>query len=138
MSSTVASPRTANGHFVVIASIVGKVFSYTGGSGAGGSFLPGAFSVASWDAGGAAALLAAPGTVLRDCGVTVVSSGRVFRRVQLIDPTLSTGGVGGTTLNPANQQDYNTGYIELAGASVDTIATGGTLPAVAYMPRFAY
>jgi hypothetical protein len=140
MSSAVSAPRTANGYFVVVASIESKVYSYTGGSGAGGSFVPGSFATVSWDAAGSGAktLLQTAGTVLRDCGVTVVSSSRVFRRVQLIDPATSTGGVGGTVVSPGNQQDYNTGYIELAGGSVDTFAGAGTLAAVAYMPRFAF
>jgi len=138
MSSVATVPRTANGHFVVVATLSGKVYSYTGGSGAGGSFLPGSFATASWDTGGAATLLATVGTVLRDCGVTVVSSNRVFRRVQLIDPATSTGGVGGTVVSPGNQQDFNTGYIELAGGSVDSFGGAGNIAAVAYMPRFAY
>ena len=52
---------------------------------------------------------------LRDLGKTVVSSGRVFRKVQLVVPntaTLSTFGVEGATASSPNV-DYLTGYIEL-------------------------
>ena len=50
---------------------------------------------------------------LRDMGKTYVSSGRVFRKVQLIVPNApSTFGVEGNTPTSPNQ-DYLTGYIEL-------------------------
>jgi hypothetical protein len=52
---------------------------------------------------------------LRDMGKTYVSSGRVFRKVQLIVPNTqvtSTFGVQGDQ-NTAPNQDYLTGYIEL-------------------------
>lgn len=52
---------------------------------------------------------------LRDMGKTYVSSGRVFRKVQLIVPNTqvtSTFGVEGNSPTTPNQ-DYLTGYIEL-------------------------
>ena len=52
---------------------------------------------------------------LRDLGKTVLSSGRMFRKVQLIVPntaTTSTFGVEGATASSPNV-DYLTGYIEL-------------------------
>ena len=52
---------------------------------------------------------------LRDLGKTLISSGRMFRKVQLVVPntaTLSTFGVeGGANTSP--NVDYLTGYIEL-------------------------
>jgi hypothetical protein len=52
---------------------------------------------------------------LRDMGKTYVSTGRVFRKVQLIVPNTqvtSTFGVEGA-VNTTPTQDYLTGYIEL-------------------------
>lgn len=50
---------------------------------------------------------------LRDMGKTHVSSGRVFRKVQLIVPNSpATFGVQGASATVPNQ-DYLTGYIEL-------------------------
>jgi len=52
---------------------------------------------------------------LRDLGKTVVSSGRVFRKVQLVVPntaTTSTFGVEGNQ-NTVPNVDYLSGYIEL-------------------------
>jgi hypothetical protein len=72
-----------------------------------------------------------PGSAfLRDCGKTLVSSGRVFRKVQLLGASVSTGGVLGAysgTLTDSN--DYLTAYIELPG--LDGITSGGTPAPVA-------
>jgi len=60
---------------------------------------------------------------LRDMGKTIVSSGRAFRKVQLIVPGVvngaatgagvSTNGVAGQSEAQAPTSDYLTGYIEL-------------------------
>jgi len=67
---------------------------------------------------------------LRDMGVNLVSSGRTFRKVQLMVSTgvvyggagtsAGTDGVGGSDVSPIN---YLTGYIELPGASSSTVGT---------------
>jgi hypothetical protein len=71
-------------------------------------------------------LNAADGSVLRDMGKTLVSSGRTFRKVQLVKPLLSTptGSAPGTT----PQQDYATGYLEVG------LGAAGTLNKVAFYP----
>jgi hypothetical protein len=46
-------------------------------------------------------------------GKSVVSAGRVFRKVQLLTSTVSTGGVGGPVGGTNPMVDYLTGYIEL-------------------------
>lgn len=51
-------------------------------------------------------------TILKDMGKTLMSSGRTFRKVQLVVSTLLTEGVGGIDNAPVN---YLTGYIELPG-----------------------
>jgi hypothetical protein len=95
------------------------------------------FTIASWAQGNATANPVAPFTPsvyassiasagagkLRDMGKTYVSSGRAFRKVQLIVPgTLNgaTTGAGVSTFGVAGQSetaqptsDYLTGYIEL-------------------------
>jgi hypothetical protein len=68
-------------------------------------------------------LIASAGAgVFRDHGKTLTSSGRVFRKVQLLVSTNSvlnggTDGVGGTATTGANSvtPSYLTGYIELPG-----------------------
>jgi hypothetical protein len=56
------------------------------------------------------------GGVFRDHGKTVLSSGRVFRKVQLMVSTVGTEGVGGS---------YLTGYIELPGTGGMSSGAGG-------------
>ena len=80
-------------------------------------------------------LLATGGTaVFRDHGKALVSSGRVFRKVQLM---VSSGqvtnggsdGVGGIDLGPGVTPGYITGYIELPGhSSLVPLAAGSFTP----------
>jgi hypothetical protein len=58
-------------------------------------------------------------------GLNIVSSGRVFRKVQLLVSTASTSGVGGPATGVANA-DYFSGFIELAG--LGGIASGTSAP----------
>ena len=79
------------------------------------------FATATWSGNGTAgsgsvytSSINGPGAgKLRDMGKTVVSSGRVFRKVQLIAPIPSTFGVAGQSEVAAPTSDYLTGYIEL-------------------------
>ena len=62
-------------------------------------------------------LATAGGAVFKDMGKTLVSSGRVFRKVQAVantgaDLVTGTAGVGGVDVAPTA---YITGYIELPG-----------------------
>lgn len=69
--------------------------------------------------------------VFRDMGKTLVSSSRVFRKVQLVVSTNSvvnggTDGVGGPAA-PAGAE-YLTGYIELPGTGGYTTGSGSFTP----------
>jgi len=140
-----AGMKQTRGYFVPLGNCVDKVYTLTGASGAGGSFLPGAFSAANWatpaNAASAGAVLSSissigQGGLLRDMGKTVVSSNRTFRKVQLIVPGSASSatnftqtGVSGvsTTTGP-----FLSGYIELAtGLNIHRDATPAP---VAYMP----
>ncbi len=61
-------------------------------------------------------ILATPGCILRDMGKTVISSTRVFRKVQLLvsSPT-SEGVAGGPAGTGASASEYLSGFIELPG-----------------------
>ena len=123
MASGSQGPKQTHGYFVPLGNCVPSMLQYSGGAGAGGSFLPGVFSAASWTAagtGGAGAVLSSissvgAGGLLKDMGKTVVSSNRTFRKVQLVVPnsntTLSTFGVRGQS--GTTGEDFLTGYIEL-------------------------
>jgi hypothetical protein len=50
--------------------------------------------------------------LLKDQGRTYISSGRTFRKIQLVIPHVATFGVAGAA-NTIPNQDYLTGYIEI-------------------------
>ena len=144
MSVLTKSFKQTNGYFVPLATCQSKIYTYTAGSGAGGSYLPGSFALAAWAVSSTVAsaqvssLLAGPtqGGLLKDMGKTVVSANRTFRKVQLVVPGLSTAGVSSEVSNTSN---YYSGYIELAGpnafqAGVAASASAGSPAPVAYMP----
>jgi hypothetical protein len=131
MASGSEGPKQTRGYFVPLGRCDNKVLQYSGGAGAGGSFLPGSFTPASWIASDARVSTingVAAGGLLRDMGKTVVSSNRTFRKVQLVARSLAGGVVGvDTTSGP-----YLTGYIELATGNA--LATAADPAPVAYMP----
>jgi hypothetical protein len=83
-------------------------------------------------------LLATAGTILKDMGKNLVSSGRVFRKVQIVIPTNgATAGIAGLSGSGPGQApipDYLTGYVEMP----NTDTTAGTAgPARALVVRMA-
>lgn len=131
MASGSQGPKQTRGYFVPLGRCDNKVLQYSGGAGAGGSFLPGNFTTASWVATNplvSTIVSATSGGLLRDMGKTVVSSNRTFRKVQLIAPSLAGGVVGvDTTSGP-----YLTAYIELSTGN--QFATAAAPAPVAYLP----
>ncbi len=114
------------GYYMPLSSLQGIIYAFTPGSGAGGSFAQGSFSTASWatttynNKGNPylSPINAAGAGILKDMGKTIVSAGRTFRKVQLVNSGgttyVSTNGVGGqNTAGAAPVQDYLTGFIEL-------------------------
>jgi hypothetical protein len=134
MASGSQGPKQSNGYFVPLADCRSKVLKYSDGAGAGGSFLPGAFSAAVWnDTDSSSRYLSSisslgAGGLLKDMGKTVVSSNRTFRKVQLVAPSLAAGVVGTTGSNGP----YLTGYIELATGNA--LASAAAAAPVAYLP----
>lgn len=135
--------QSQNGYFIPVGNVANKVLQYTPGSGSGGSALAGSFSTATWAQGSGSASpytstisSVAAGGLLRDMGKTVVSSGRTFRKIQLMTNTVSTGGVGGVAPGAAANADYLTGYIEL-GSGFNSVGSGSNstnIAPVAYYP----
>ena len=121
----------SNGYFITTGAVTLQV--YTPGSGSGGSFRVGSFA-----AGTGVLVIAGAGDVLRDMGKTVISSSRVFRKVQMVSdaPTAIVGGTGGTipggVANSAGTA-YRTGYIEVGGGLFG-FGAAPTAPAVQYYP----
>jgi hypothetical protein len=115
MSSLLASPRqiTADsGYFIPVGNCQGLIYAYNPTAGTA------TFSSATWASTNttfAPYVSSAGAGILKDLGKTVVSSGRTFRKVQLVvsSPT-NTFGVNGSSPSPGyGGEDYLTGYIEL-------------------------
>lgn len=121
----------SNGYFIATGAV--QLQQYTPGSGSGGSFRVGTFAAGT-------ALAAASGDVLRDMGKTVVSSSRVFRKVQIVSdaPTAIVGGtvpggIAGSTNATNPTVAFRTGYIEIGGGLFG-FGAAPTAPAVQYYP----
>ena len=111
--------------------ILSSLQVYTPGSGSGGATQVGVFSSMANTLSGAdldrATLMmgGAAGALLKDMGKTIVSTGRVFRKYQVVGParlTPSTFGVVGAA-GSSTQAGYLTGYVEVPGGN------GGFTPA---------
>ena len=128
MSSLLRSTREVSnntGYYIPVGDCRTRLYAYNPTDGQS------TFSTVSWAsfaadrAGYYSSLVqsAGAGGILRDMGKTVVSSARVFRRVQLIAPnSASTFGVAGQVATTWPQQDFLTAYIELGfeGGGVPT------------------
>ncbi len=81
---------------------------------------------------GVSSLIGVAGGVFRDMGKTVISTGRVFRKVQLLVSTNVTNGptegVAGAAATVALPVDYLTGFIELPGTGGLTSGSGSFTP----------
>ena len=135
-ASGVRGPKQTGGYYVPLGNCVASVYSYTAGSGAGGSFLPGTFAASGWT-GAALSTISSIGAggLLKDMGKTVVSSNRTFRKVQLVVKGAASAttftGVGGST-NQSTAGPWFTGYIELATGN--SFVNEATPAPVAFMP----
>jgi hypothetical protein len=102
-----------DGYFIPIGDCRDRVYAYNTTSNT--------FRVAQWASTGYAyastvtSTLQAGASLIRDMGKTIVSSGRTFRKVQLVVSTVAstTFGVTGPATGANPVEDYLTGYIEV-------------------------
>lgn len=126
MTSVGSMPKQSNGHFIILSSLAGTtgaslVLSYSGSSGSGASSVPGSFTSATWAVpGGAATGDVAAFKLLKDMGVTVMSSNRMFRKIAPVKASDgSAGPFAGNTSNyfgvdaSSDMSAVYTGFIEL-------------------------
>jgi len=146
MTSIPTRTKQSFGYFIPLGDCTSSILQYNGAAGAGGSYLPGAFTAATWASTGtnpskgwALSTINAinRGGLLKDMGRTVVSANRTFRKIQLVGSAPSTSGVVGGAANENGM--FLTGYIELPtgqnGAVYNSAAQpNATLAPVAYMP----
>lgn len=115
--------KQTKGYFVVLSSLSTNVqYNIAAGSGAGGSYLPGAITTQASAAPSGAAVIS-PGAYLKDMGKTVVSSTHTYRKVQLVTAAAYPG-----TLTAAAQGVPF--YIELPGSNLPV----NPATQVAYLP----
>jgi len=121
-----------SGYYITVSSISSTVYDLRAGT---TDTAPGFVTSATFS-GAYAVAVNAPGAVLRDEGKTLRSSGRVFRKVQLMvgSGSVQNGGTDGVDVgltNTAPNTGYLTAYIELPGnpssgtASVTPVARLG-------------
>ena len=118
ISQTKQIPANA-GYYMTISSAVTTVYANQGTDEL--PVLSNPIMASTLSTSGVYAAVNAAGAVLKDMGKTLVSSGRVFRKVQVVANTgaalesgspLGTAGVGGVDVATTN---YITGFIELPG-----------------------
>jgi hypothetical protein len=111
ISQTKQIPANA-GYYITIASVTGSVYANTGDDSL--PVMNNSIMASSLSTAQVYTAVNGAGAVLKDMGKTLVSSGRVFRKVQVVANTgaIPTGGVGGVDAAPTA---YITGFIELPG-----------------------
>lgn len=89
--------QSGGAYFVVVSSIAGQLLSYTAGTGSGGATTAGTFAstttLALLPGVGNQSSLFAAGKLIKDLGKTVVSSGRTFRKFQLVQAATANSSV---------------------------------------------
>lgn len=106
-------------YLAIVSSLnIANFLTYTPGTGSGGATLPGSF--AAYDNTGAVLTgQLAAGNMLKDMGKTVISSGRVFRKVQVMARAADPG-VGGGSVPTGTGVNFVAGYLEVASDAGDT------------------
>ena len=110
-----------NAYLRVVANVAPANFlAYTPGTGSGGAFLPGSFATFDWTgtSTGALSTTLLAGNTLKDMGKTVISSARVFRKVQLMGAAANPGVSGGSVVGVS--PSFGVGYLEVASDAGDT------------------
>ena len=132
------------GYYINVGDCTGKFYLNSNGSDSAPTFNSG-LMVSTMSSSGAyvsTMIKNAGAAVFRDHGKTLVSSGRVFRKVQLLVSTANTEGVGGLgdgagLTGNSQPSGYLTGYIELpglGGISAPNTANTGALGSLSFTP----
>jgi len=121
--------QSGGGYYIATSQIYANTLAYTAGTGSGGATTVGTFAAYNTvDASSTLSTVTRAGTLVKDLGKTVVSSGRTFRKFQTVLPTAlnssPTFGVGGTLAG-----NYYSFYLEIGR---DGAATGSAAPIARY------
>jgi len=118
MSSVASGFKQNNSAYLRIVSTipVANFLTYTAGTGSGGAYLPGSFAAVAADSTFDVSTNLQVGNSVKDMGKTVISSARVFRKVQLMAPAANPGVSGGSVAGAR----FAVGYLEVASDAGDT------------------
>ena len=116
--------QTPSAYLAIVSDIAFANFlTYTPGTGSGGAGVPGSFASYNVVSLGTTVNLSTAqlkaGNALKDMGKTVVSSGRVFRKVQVMAAS-GNPGVSGGSVSAGTGDNFLTGYLEVASDAGDT------------------
>ena len=121
MSSVASGFKQNNSAYLRVVSTVppAAFLTYTAGTGSGGAYLPGSFATFAYGATIDVSTNLQAGNSVKDMGRTVISSGRVFRKVQVMKNTTAglVGAIGGSVFDTT--ASFGTGYLEVAGDAGD-------------------
>lgn len=120
------------GYYIPVANCV-SYFVQNNGTDAAPSFGQAVSSMSTAGKGVSSLITTAGAGVFRDHGKTLLSAGRVFRKVQLLISSNSlvnggTDGVGGSAYEVNTAAPYITGYIELPGTGGLSSGSGSFAP----------
>ena len=120
-----------NGYYIPVANCI-NTFVQNNGTDAAPSFGQIVSTLSTAGAGVSSLVNAAGAGVFRDMGKTLISSGRTFRKVQLLisTPDVSTGLPAATSGVGGPSPTYLTGYIILPGSGDGANQVGGAPGAV--------
>lgn len=115
------------GYYIPVANCV-TTFYVNNGTADAPNFGQGVSTLSSAGAVVSSLIASAGAGVMRDMGQTLLSSTRVFRKVQILRATSSivTGGTDGVAGNSTTAGPYLTGYIELPGTGGYSSGAGFT------------
>lgn len=123
--------QSGGAYFLVVSSIQGQLLAYTAGTGSGGATTSGTFAstttLALCGGVGDISSLVGAGKLIKDLGKTVVSSGRSFRKFQVVQPTAGNSSVSVGITGAAST--YATFYLETGRDGAD--GTGAGHPVIA-------
>ena len=116
--------QSASAYLTIVSDLTFTRFlTYTPGTGSGGAALPGSFAPYNVVSLGNTVNLSTSqlkaGNMLKDMGKTVVSTGRVFRKVQVM-AAAGNPGISGGSVSAGTGDNFLTGYLEVASDAGDT------------------
>ncbi len=125
--------QSGGGYFYAAGNIAAnKLNVYTPGSGSGGATTVGTLAPATLTQlgglGSALSTLFLAGNIVKDMGKTVVSSSRVFRKIQAVDSSDATAQAALGVAGDATNNNYASFYVELGREG-----SGAPVPLVRYM-----